>query len=55
MRGAPAADVASLAQAVVGVSRLAHDLGDLLEALDVNPMICGPGGSLAVDVLVIPG
>ena len=55
MRGAPAADVASLAQAVVGVSRLAHDLGDLLEALDVNPMICGPGGSLAVDVLVVPG
>jgi acyl-CoA synthetase (NDP forming) len=55
MRGAPAADVASLAQAVVGVSWLAHDLGDLLEALDVNPMICGPGGSLAVDVLVVPG
>jgi hypothetical protein len=29
-------------------------LGDLLEALDVNPVICGPGGCLAVDVLVIP-
>jgi acyl-CoA synthetase (NDP forming) len=55
VRGAPAADVASLAQAVVGLSWLAHDLGDLLEALDVNPVICGPGGCLAVDVLVVPG
>jgi len=55
VRGAPAVDVASLAQAVVGLSWLAHDLGDLLEALDVNPVICGPGGCLAVDVLVVPG
>ena len=29
--------------------------GDLLEALDVNPVICGPGGCLAVDALVVPG
>ena len=54
VRGAPAADVAALAQAVVGLSWLAYDLGDLLEALDVNPVICGPGGCLAVDVLVVP-
>jgi hypothetical protein len=54
VRGAPAADTASLAQAVVGLSWLAHDLGDVLEALDVNPVICGPGGCLAVDVLVVP-
>ncbi|MEP7033201.1 MAG: acetate--CoA ligase family protein [Actinomycetota bacterium] len=55
LRGAPAADVTSLAQAIVGVSWLAHDVGDLLEALDVNPVICGPGGCLAVDALVVPG
>jgi hypothetical protein len=33
---------------------LAADLGELLDALDVNPVICGPDGCLAVDVLVIP-
>ena len=53
LRGAAASDVASLAQAVVGMSWLAHDLGDLVEVLDVNPVICGPGGCLAVDALVI--
>jgi acyl-CoA synthetase (NDP forming) len=55
IRGAAASDIASLSQAVVGLSWLAHDLGDLLDALDVNPLICGPGGCLAVDVLVVPG
>ena len=45
VRGAPAADVASLAQAIVGLSWLAHDLGDLLEALDVNPVIVTPAAA----------
>ncbi len=55
VRGAPAADVGSLVQAVVGLSWLARDLGDLIAGLDANPVICGPNGSLAVDALVIPG
>ncbi|OFW77159.1 MAG: hypothetical protein A2Z48_07980 [Actinobacteria bacterium RBG_19FT_COMBO_70_19] len=54
VRGAPAADVAALASAVIGLSWLAHDLGEHLDALDVNPVICGPGGCVAVDALVIP-
>ena len=54
MRGAPAADVAALASAVIGLSWLAHDLGEHLDALDVNPVICGPGGCVAVDALIIP-
>ncbi len=36
------------------LSWLAHDLGDHLEALDANPVICGPDGCVAVDALVIP-
>ena len=55
VRGGAASDIASLAQSVVGMSWLAHDLGDLIEGLDVNPVICGPGGCLAVDALVLPG
>jgi len=54
VRGAPAADVASLAVAISRLSVLASDLGDLIAALDVNPMIVSPGGCVAVDALVIP-
>ena len=54
VRRAPAADLGALAQAVVALSRLAHDLGEHLEALDANPVVCGPGGCVAVDALVIP-
>jgi hypothetical protein len=54
VRGAPAADVASLAHAISRLSVLASDLGDLIEGLDVNPMIVAPGGCAAVDALVIP-
>jgi acetate---CoA ligase (ADP-forming) len=54
VRGKPPSDVGALARALVGLSWLAADLGEHLEALDVNPVICGPGGCIAVDVLVIP-
>ena len=53
LRGAPAADVAALATAVVRLSRLAMDVGHLLVALDVNPVIVSSGGCVAVDALVI--
>jgi len=54
VRGAPAADVDALARAVVSLSWLAHDLGDLLDALDANPVVCAPTGCVAVDALVLP-
>ena len=50
----PAADVDGLAHAVSRLSVLASDLGDLLAALDVNPVIAGPDGCIAVDALVEP-
>jgi acetate---CoA ligase (ADP-forming) len=54
VRGQPASDVGALARALVGLSWLAADLGEHLDALDVNPVICGPDGCVAVDVLVVP-
>ena len=54
VRGQPAADVDALARAIAALSWLAHDLGEHLEALDANPLICGPNGCVAVDALVIP-
>ncbi len=54
VRGAPALDVGALAHSLSRLSVLAADLGDLVAALDVNPMIVHPGGCVAVDVLVEP-
>ncbi len=55
VRGAPASDVDAVASAVSRLSLLAADLGDLIEAVDVNPLIASPEGCVAVDALVIPG
>ncbi len=53
-RGQPPADLAAIADAITGLSALACELGDALEALDINPLICGPAGAVAVDALAIP-
>ena len=53
LRGAPAANVDALAHAVSRLSVLADDLGDVIAALDVNPVIVSPDGCVAVDALVI--
>jgi hypothetical protein len=39
---------------VSALSVLAAELGDALEALDVNPLISSAGGCVAVDALVLP-
>jgi acyl-CoA synthetase (NDP forming) len=52
-RGARPADLPAVVRAITGLSALACELGDELEALDVNPLICGPTGALAVDALAV--
>jgi acetate---CoA ligase (ADP-forming) len=51
-RGRPAVATDALVEAVVAFTRLAHELGDLLEAVDVNPLVVHPDGVVAVDALV---
>ncbi len=53
-RGQPPADLDAIADAITGLSRLACDLGDALDALDINPLICAPTGAIAADALLIP-
>ena len=53
-RGAAPADLDAITTSIVAVAELASELGDRLEALDVNPLICGPHGAIAVDALVLP-
>ncbi len=54
VRGEPPADRHSLGRALSRLSVLAYDLGDLIDALDVNPLIVGEKGCVAVDALVEP-
>jgi acyl-CoA synthetase (NDP forming) len=51
--GAARADVAAVTRAISGLAELACDLGRDIDALDINPLICGPDGAIAVDALVI--
>jgi len=56
LRGAPAYDIDALADALVNMGRLAHELGALISEMDVNPLKLShtPGATcIAVDALVI--
>jgi len=52
-RGAPASDVDALAGAAARFSVLAASLGDVIESIDVNPLLALPEGCAAVDALVV--
>src|SRR5487761_1112057 len=54
VRGQQPADLASVADAITGLSAIATELGDHLEAFDINPLICGPAGAVAVDARAVP-
>ena len=54
LRGQAPADVDAVARALSRLSVLAADLGEHIDAIDVNPVIVSPGGCVAVDALVIP-
>lgn len=53
-RGRPRADLDRLAALVSRFSWLCAEIGPLLSELDVNPVIAGPAGAMAVDALVVP-
>ncbi|CAN5876336.1 acetate--CoA ligase family protein [soil metagenome] len=53
-RGAPPVAADALIDIIVGFSSLAEELGDVLDAVEANPVIVSPDGAVAVDVLVIP-
>ncbi|MEM7123297.1 MAG: acetate--CoA ligase family protein [Pseudomonadota bacterium] len=55
VRGAAPADMDALAFALSRFSVLAAALGDLVPEIDANPVIAGPDGAVAVDVLVEVG
>ena len=55
VRGQPPCDVDAVISALVAFSLLVVNLGEYLDAFDVNPLICSPTGVCAVDALALPG
>jgi acyl-CoA synthetase (NDP forming) len=53
VRGYGGVNISAIARVLTRLSQLAADLGEYLAALDVNPLIAGPSGCVAVDCLVI--
>jgi acyl-CoA synthetase (NDP forming) len=54
VRGGPAVDRRPVARSIVALSHLAAELGDVLDALDINPLRCGAESCIALDALVLP-
>ena len=53
VRGSPPSDLAAIVSALVSFAALVAELGGLLEAFDINPLLCGPSGVIAVDALAV--
>ena len=52
-RGGARHDIDALARALVALGRMAIDLGDAVDAVDVNPLLVLPDGARALDGLVV--
>lgn len=51
-RGAPGVDIDALVKAIVAFSQMAVEIGDVVDAVEVNPVIASARGVIAVDALV---
>jgi acetate---CoA ligase (ADP-forming) len=52
-RGAPALDAEAVVAALVALGRLAIDLEDIVQSVDINPFVALPQGGLALDALIV--
>ena len=52
-RGKPGVDIDGLVDTICRLSELAHDLRDVVDQIDINPVIAGAGGVMAADALIV--
>jgi acetyltransferase len=52
-RGKPGVDIERLVDAICRLSELAHDLRDVVDQIDVNPVIVGSSGAMATDAVIV--
>lgn len=52
-RGAPAANLDAVCDAIARISEFAADHADQVEEIDVNPLLARPDGAMALDALIV--
>jgi acetate---CoA ligase (ADP-forming) len=52
-RGAPRCDLDAVAAALEALGRIAVDLADVMQSVDLNPFVALPTGGMALDALVV--
>lgn len=52
-RGKPGVDIDGLVDTICRLSELAHDLKDIVDQIDINPVIVSAGGVMAADALIV--
>jgi hypothetical protein len=52
-RGAPALDVEAVVAALVSLGRLAIELDEIVQSVDINPFVALPHDGLALDALIV--
>jgi acyl-CoA synthetase (NDP forming) len=52
-RGAPPCDVEGLVNALVSIGLIANEIGDLVESVEINPLLVRPDGVFALDALIV--
>jgi acyl-CoA synthetase (NDP forming) len=52
-RGSAPCDREAVVRALIGLGRLAVDLADVIESVDINPFVALPNGGMALDGLIV--
>src|SRR4029077_7778508 len=53
-RSSPARDADAVIEALLALGRIAEDLADVVQSIDINPFVVLPRGGFALDALVVP-
>jgi len=53
-RSSPALDADAVLDALLALGRIAEDLPDVVQSIDINPFVVLPRGGFALDALVVP-
>ncbi len=53
-RSSPVLDTDAVIDALIALGRIAEDLADVVQSIDINPLVVLPRGGFALDALVVP-
>jgi acyl-CoA synthetase (NDP forming) len=53
-RSSPVLDTDAIVNALIALGRIAEDLADVVQSIDINPFVVLPRGGFALDALVVP-